>query len=91
MGEGVPKLMRVEAVAEPGLSSSLSDDLSDTAIGQPALSTDPEPGKISVRRALPHSDIAIEGTHRLGANSNDALAPPFADDTQDALVEVHVV
>lgn len=42
-------------------------------------------------RALSHPDISIEGTNRLGSNSDHALATSFAKHPQDPLVEVDIV
>ena len=91
MGEGMPKLVRVESIAKARLPSSLSYDLGDTAVGQPALSTDPQPGKLGVCRPLSHPDVPIEGSHRLRADGDNALASPFTEHPQDALIEVDVV
>jgi LacI family transcriptional regulator len=81
VGEGVPRLMWVEPIAEPRLPSPLSDDLRDSTVGQAALSADPQPGQIGVGRALPHPDVPIEGAHRLDADrarTLDRQQKPFS-------------
>src|ERR1035437_9530458 len=89
--ERVTQQMRVEPVAEPRLAPSLSDDLRDSAVGQPALSADPQPWHLGMGRALSHPDIPIEGANRLGADRDDPLSSPFPEDSQDAPIEVDVV
>jgi hypothetical protein len=91
VGKGMPQLVRTETVSEPGLPATLADDLRDPAVGQPAYSAGPQPGKIGVGRALPHPDVPIEGTHGLCPDGNHALAAPLPEHPQDALVEVDVI
>ena len=55
----VPQLVRVEAIAEPSLPSSLADYLGDPAVRQATLSADPQPGKVGVGRALLNIDEFI--------------------------------
>jgi hypothetical protein len=44
-----------------------------------------------VARALPHPDVAVERTNRLGSDRHNALPPTLAEDAQDALVEIDVI
>lgn len=91
VGKGMSQLVRMESVAEPRLPAPLSDDLSDTAVGQPSFAPDPQPGQVGVNRALAHPHVPIEGADRLRSDGNDAFAPPLAEHPQDALVEVDIV
>jgi hypothetical protein len=71
--------------------AAVGDHLRDARVGQPALESEPQPGRGGAGVALANGQVAVKRLDRRRPDGEEPLAATLAHDPDEAGVQVHVV
>ena len=89
VGESVSQLVWVDS-SDPSLGRATSNHLPDAGVGHAPLLPAPQPRELGTRVLGPLPKITIQRLGRFGADRQEPLTSPFAQDPENAAVQVDV-